>query len=97
MWLWGVQLLPLAVAVVVTGVSSRTLREASINGLFLVIPPILFVAAYGALTGRPVGHDIWVGDPLHLFGVVAQITVGVFGVVLTAAIARHVSTRVHGV
>ena len=97
MWLWGVQLLPLAAAVVATGVLSRTLREASINGLSLVVPPILVVAAYGALTGRPVGHDVWVGDPLYLIGVVAQMTVGVLGVVLTAAIARNVSTRGHGV
>src|SRR5688572_17083113 len=96
-WWWGIQLLPLVAAVVSAGVLSRSTREAAINGLLLVVPPVLVVSAYGAVTGRPIGHDMWVHEPLYWLVALAQVAIGVASVLVTATVSRTVIGRRHGV
>ena len=96
-WWWVVQLLPLAAAVVFTGVVSQTPLKAVINGIFLVLPPIALVTAYGLVSGRPVAHDMWASDPFYWVVASAQLVLGILSVVLTAAISRAVIARRHGV
>jgi hypothetical protein len=96
-WWWLVQMLPLVAAVVLTGLMSRTVRDATMNGLSLVVPAVLVVSAYGALTGQPIGHDIWVQDPVYWLIAIAQVGVCLLGVVLTATISRSFIKPRHGV
>lgn len=96
-WWWLLEFFPLLCSVVLAGTLSRTTREAAVNGLCLVVPPVAILSASGAITGQPVGHDMWVTDVAYWLVVGIQVTVGVFAVIGIERITRGLTARRHGV
>jgi hypothetical protein len=96
-WCWAVQLLPLVIAALFTGIVSQTLRRAAINGFFLFSLPLGLIAVYGLVTGRAVAHDLWASSLAYWLVASAQLALGILIVVLTAAIAGAATRRRHGV
>ncbi len=90
---WLACLLPILAAIVAAGIVSRTARAALTNGLWLAVPPVVLVTVYGAFTGLPIGHDMWIDSPDYWLRGIFQVSITVLAVVISAAVSRNVAIR----
>lgn len=87
-------LLPVGLVVVWAGYRSRSLSQVAVSAIAIVLPWVLVEAVYDFVTGRPVGHEIWVTDPPYWLAVALQLLVCGVAVGFSAVVFRWVRHQV---
>lgn len=88
LWWWGFMLLPVGLVIVWAGYQARSLSQVLASAGAIVLPWVGAQAVYGLITGRPVGHDVWVTDLWYWLAVALQVVVCGVAVGLMAVLFR---------
>ena len=72
--------MPWAAVAVVAVYLSRTTTQILAAAIALVLPWFVIDSLHSLVTGRPIGHDVWVGDPLYWLGVGTHLLLAVIAI-----------------
>jgi hypothetical protein len=72
LWWWLGEFTPPILVFLYAGWRGSSIRAAAAFAAAACLPWLMGRAMYGALTARPIGHDLWVGDSVFWIGAAVQ-------------------------